>query len=88
MKKINWEERFKNPIFWFNIALSVFVPIFAYFGVKAQDMTTWNTFFTILLDAIKNPYVVFTVVVSVWNTVINPTTKGVTDDIPTHTDVL
>lgn len=88
MNKFDWKVRFKNPIFWFNIALSVFVPIFAYFGVKAQDMTTWNTFFTILLDAIKNPYVVFTVVVSVWNTVINPTTKGVTDDIPTHTDVL
>lgn len=85
---LDWKSRLINPIFWVNIALSVFVPIFAYFGVKAQDMTTWNTFFTILLDAIKNPYVVFTVVVSVWNTVINPTTKGVTDDIPTHTDVL
>lgn len=76
---LDWKSRLINPIFWVNIALSVFVPIFAYFGVKAQDMTTWGVFFETLLNAIKNPYVVFTVIISIWNTVINPTTKGITD---------
>lgn len=78
---MEWKLRFKNPIFWVNIGLSIFTPIFCYFGVKAQDMTTWGMFFNILLDAIKNPYVVFTVAVSVWSTIINPTTKGITDKV-------
>ena len=79
MKKINWKERFKNKIFWVNTILAVETPILAYFGISGSDLTTWGSLFGLILDALKNPYVVGLVLVSLWNNVINPVTKGITD---------
>ena len=79
MKKINWKEIFKNKIFWVNTILSVATPIFAYFGISGSDLTTWGSLFRLILDALKNPYVVGLVLVSLWNNVINPVTEGITD---------
>ena len=79
MKKINWKDRFKNKIFWVNTILAVATPILAYFGISESDLTTWGSLFGLILDALKNPYVVGLVLVSLWNNVINPVTKGITD---------
>ena len=79
MKKIDLKTRFKNPIFWVNTALAIATPILAYFGIKGSDLTTWDSLFGVILDAIKNPYVVGLVFVSLWNNIINPITKGITD---------
>ena len=79
MKKINWKERFKNKIFWVNTILEVATPILAYFGISGSDLTTWGSLFGLILDALKNPYVVGLVLVSLWNNVINPVTEGITD---------
>ena len=79
MKKFDWKERFKNKIFWVNTILAVATPILAYFGISASDLTTWGSLFGLILDALKNPYVVGLVLVSLWNNVINPVTKGITD---------
>ena len=38
--KINWKVRFKNPVFWFNLAASVFVPMLACLGMNWEDMTS------------------------------------------------
>lgn len=72
-------SRLKNPIFYFNLLMAIGVPILAYFGLSGKDLTSWNTVFHLLLESIKNPYVLGLVVVSVWNTCINPTTKGIRD---------
>ncbi len=79
MKKINWKIRFKNPIFWLNVLLAVATPILAYFGINGSDLTSWSSLFSLVLDALKNPYVVGLVLVSLWNNIINPVTKGITD---------
>ena len=79
MKKIHWKIRFKNPIFWLNVLLSVATPILAYFGINGSDLTSWSSLFSLVLDALKNPYVVGLVLVSLWNNIINPMTKGITD---------
>ena len=79
MKKFGWKERFKNKIFWVNTILAVATPILAYFGINGSDLTTWGSLFGLILDALKNPYVVGLVLVSLWNNVINPVTKGITD---------
>ena len=76
---MNWKTRFKNPIFWVNTFLAIATPILAYFGMSEQDLTTWNSVFTLILDALKNPYVVGLVLVSLWNNIINPVTKGIKD---------
>lgn len=76
---INWKVRIKNPIWWVQIALSIFTPILTYAGLTASDLTTWAALGGLLLGAISNPYVMFTVVVSVWNAINDPTTAGITD---------
>ena len=76
---INFEVRKNNPYFWVQIALSILVPIGAYFGIQAQDITTWSTVGQITIKTVSNPYVLFTVLVSVFNALIDPTTDGFTD---------
>lgn len=76
---MNLTVRAKNPVFWFNIALAVVTPILAYFGLTGADVTTWSMVWEITLQALANPYVLFTVAVSVWNALNDPTTAGVGD---------
>lgn len=77
--KINWRVRFKNPNFIMQLVLAVFVPILAYMGLTAQDLTTWPILGSLLLEAVSNPYVLILVVVSVYNSVTDPTVKGISD---------
>ena len=77
--KINWKVRFANPEFWKSIILAVFVPLLAYYGMNWADMTTWETIWNLFVQAVQNPVVVLSVVVSVYNAIIDPTTKGIGD---------
>lgn len=79
--KINWKVRFKNVTFWVQIAVSVMLPILTYFGLNWTDMTTWASIGSLLWQAIQNPVVVVAVLVSVYNTCIDPTTKGIGDSV-------
>ena len=76
---INWRVRIKNPAFWVSIAIAIVTPILAYFGLTAQDMTSWGAIWDVAVQAVSNPYVILTVAVSVYNAVIDPTSTGVTD---------
>lgn len=77
--KINWKVRFKNPMFIAQIVLAIFTPILAYAGLTAQDITTWKALGDLIMGAIMNPYVLGLVIVSVYNAIIDPTTKGIND---------
>ena len=77
--KINWQVRFKNPVFWVQIAIAIVVPILAYFGLQWSDMTSWQALGRLFIEAIKNPVVVVAVLVSVFNAINDPTTTGLTD---------
>lgn len=79
MNNINWEVRFKNPQFIGQIVLSIFLPILAYAGISAQDLTSWMILGELLLDALMSPYVLSMVVVSVYNAIQDPTTAGIGD---------
>lgn len=76
---VNFKVRAKNPIFWVQIVLSVLTPVLAYAGLTAQDLTTWVKVGELLVGAVSNPYVLSLVAVSVWNTLNDPTTKGLGD---------
>ena len=76
---INWKVRVKNPIFWVQVAVAIVLPILAYLGLSWDDMTSWAALGGIFLEAIKNPVILVSVVVSVWNAVNDPTTKGLGD---------
>lgn len=76
---INIKVRFRNPVFIAQLILAVLTPILAYAGLTMQDLTTWKALGDLLLGAVKNPYVLSLVVVSVFNAVTDPTTAGVKD---------
>lgn len=77
--KINWKVRFANPEFIKSLALAVFVPLLAYYGMNWADMTTWAAIGELFVQAVQNPVVVLSVVVSVYNAIIDPTTRGFGD---------
>lgn len=77
--KINWKVRCKNPLFWAQVLLAILTPILAYLGLNVNDLTSWSVVGNVLLAAVRNPYVLGLVVVSVWNAVNDPTTKGLSD---------
>ena len=77
--KINWTVRIKNPVFWGNLAAAILLPILAYLGLNWSDMTTWAGLGGVLLEAVKNPVILVSVVVSVWNLINDPTTSGLSD---------
>lgn len=77
--KINWKVRVRNPQFWAQVLFAIFIPILAYAGLTAQDLTSWSLIGELLGDALANPYVLMLVVVSVYNAIIDPTTAGISD---------
>ena len=79
MPKINWTIRKQNPMFYVQLVLSVFVPILAYLGINWSDVTTWDTFFQVILSAVSNPYCLSIVAVSIFNTIVDTSSYGVSD---------
>ena len=75
---MNLKVRMKNWSFWVSVLISIGAPILAYFGLTA-DITTWAALGRVLLEAVSNPYVVGLVLVSLYNALIDPTTKGIKD---------
>ena len=56
MKKINWEVRVKNPVFWIGLIGAIGTPILAYFGINTSDLTSWGKIGDTFFAAISNPY--------------------------------
>ena len=77
--KINWRVRLKNPVFWAQLAAAIVLPILAYLGLAWGDMTSWAALAGILVQAVKNPVILVSVVVSVWGIVNDPPTAGLGD---------
>lgn len=76
---INWKVRSKNPQFWISVILSVLVPPFVYAGIEFNQVTSWPQFFNILGGGFANPYVVLMIIVSLYNSITDKTTKGFGD---------
>lgn len=77
--KINWKVRMKNPQFWIMIGLAIAAPVSAYFDVAGQDINTWGSLFDLIKQILQNPFVLFSIGVSIYNAVIDPVTKGIKD---------
>lgn len=77
--KINWRVRARNPHFLAQVVASFFVPVLAYYGMSAEEITTWGTLGGLITDAFSNPYVLLLVAVSLYNSITDPTVSGVSD---------
>ena len=58
---------------------AIVLPVLAYLGLSWEDMTTWSALGNVLLQAIRNPVIIVSVIVSVWNLINDPTTEGLSD---------
>lgn len=76
---INLKMRAKNPQFWFQIFLAIAVPIGAYFGITGEDVSSWGVLWDTILEAVSNPYLLFIIAVSLYNSLIDSTTRGFAD---------
>lgn len=76
---VNLLVRLKNPVFWVQILLALFMPILTYFGRDYSSLTTWGTLFSLIGEAVRNPVVVAAMLVSAWNAFNDPTTAGLKD---------
>ena len=77
--KINWKVRFRNPVWWAEVAAAVILPMLAAIGLGWEDVTSWAALWNVIKTAFANPVSVVAVLVSVWNTVTDPTTAGICD---------
>lgn len=77
--KINFKVRARNLMFWVSVVIAIFTPILAYMGLTLQDITTWAKLWEIVAQAFQNPYILVLILVSVYNAIIDPTTKGLGD---------
>ena len=81
MNKINWKVRFnkENILFIAQVIISVVIPILTYFGLQARDLTTWSKVWETFIHAVSNTYVVVMALVSLFNAITDPTTRGIGD---------
>ena len=72
---MNFKVRMKNWSFW----LAIIMAIGVYYGVTGADITSWSALWDLIKQVVGNPYVIVSVLASVYNALIDPTTSGVTD---------
>lgn len=75
----NWKIRLKNPIFYIQILMAIASSVLAYMGITASEITSWGKLWEIICQALSNPYILFISVISIYNSLIDPTTKGISD---------
>ena len=81
MKKINWKVRFTkdNLTFILRFIGALAIPILAYFGLKFEDITSFDTLLDVIVRSVSNPYVLGLTVINALNMIPDPTTKGIKD---------
>lgn len=48
--------RYKNIQFYIRLGLISFLPILSYFGLSQTDLTSWSQLGSVILEFMKNPY--------------------------------
>jgi len=76
---LNMGLRLKNPVFLLQVAMAIVLPILGYFGIRIEDITTFQKLGEVLFSAISNPYVLILIGTSLMNALNDPTSKGLLD---------
>lgn len=84
---INWKIRFKNPVFYIQLIVSIISSIFAYMGITASEITSWYKLFEIIRQAFSNPYIIFIMVISIYNFLIESSQQKVISDSKKADDI-
>ena len=76
---INWLVRAKNPVFWAQVVVALFVPMLTRMGLVWDQITTWQALWQVVISGLSSPVTVVAMLLSVWNTINDPTTAGLKD---------
>lgn len=76
---MNLKVRVRNPIFWVQIGLAFIAPILAFYNITAAEIDSWFKLGELILNALKNPFICFTIAQSIWSALNDPTTAGLSD---------
>lgn len=76
---MNWKIRFKNPMFWWFIAVTIFTNITVKLGVEPMELVTWVSVRELLWHAVANPVVLVSTAINVVFGAVDFTTKGIVD---------
>lgn len=79
--KINFKVRFnkENRTFILRFIAALIIPVLTYFGLKFEDLTTWEKVGELIIEVISNPFVVGMLIVNALNMIPDPTTAGIGD---------
>lgn len=72
---MDFKQRFKNVYF----ILGLLGAIFSASGVDFETLTSWSLLFQSLLDIVKNPFLLASVIATITGVLVNPTTRGFRD---------
>ena len=75
MLKVNVPVRLKNPWFWVGVVSIIITAL----GVDPNQFVSWESLVGYLVEVLKNPVQIVTVVLAVLAVFIDPTTAGVGD---------
>ena len=73
--KVNVPVRLKNPWFWVGVVSIIITAL----GVDPQQFVSWDSLGGYIVDVLRNPVQLVTVVLAVLAVFIDPTTSGIGD---------
>lgn len=76
---INWKLRIKDVHFWIALLLTIVPMVLGFMQLQPQDITTWAELWNVFLQFISNPFMVFSILMVVYNALRDPTTSGFKD---------
>ncbi|MEG0367901.1 MAG: phage holin [Coprobacillus sp.] len=77
--KTNWKIRFKNPVFWIQVIGAGLLTALSYYSMQPNDLVTWPSVGHLIVGVVMNPYLLFSVLWSIWCAYNDPTTTGLCD---------
>nr|DAQ86015.1 MAG TPA: holin [Caudoviricetes sp.] len=75
MLKVNVPVRLKNPWFWVGVVSIIITAL----GVDPNQFVSWESLGGYIVDVLKNPVQLVTVLLAVLAVFVDPTTAGLSD---------
>lgn len=69
-------KRYKNVGFWIGLIGIVCTAI----GIEPSTITSWDILLNNLMEVLKNPYMLVSVIMAITGVFVNPTTPGLKDN--------
>lgn len=76
---INWKIRLLNPTGIVQMITAIFLPVLIYLGVDWQTLTSWSAVGHTILEIASNPIALVLIAYNFYNSVVDGTSKGLTD---------